>query len=73
MNVLANLKGAPHHTPRYFCGDWGSLAAVAGTHCYDVILTAGVVNRIYLCVCVCISIYLSIYLYVYMYISIYLK
>ena len=41
MNVLANLKGAPHHTPRYFCGDWGSLAAVAGAHCYDVILTAG--------------------------------
>lgn len=39
MNVIANLKGVERQ-PRYFCGDWGSLASVTGSRCYDVILTA---------------------------------
>jgi len=39
MNVIANLKGVEHQ-PRYFCGDWGSLSAITGLHCYDMILTA---------------------------------
>ena len=33
MNVIANLKGVDRQ-PRYFCGDWGSLASVTGSKCY---------------------------------------
>ena len=39
-SLTVNLVGRQAHQPRYFCGDWGSLAAVAGSKCYDVILTA---------------------------------